>query len=213
MQRKAIRKKKKEPSAKPLDSAVELANAQKRLDDVKTRRIDLIERRSKLEGRIQSVQQDVGRKYLAGDHTGIRQTAEMRAEIEAIAAAIKALDEDERQLGVDVERAKACDLRQRAAQKVAELETLDAQTAILLAQLSTLEGVEFSRSILSSQPLPGAWLTPLLKPPLEYQGVLELGVNIPRKEAIVAVPRSRRLRMEIEEIELEALIIEQRVAA
>ena len=110
---------------------------------------------------------------------------------------------------VDLQRATARDLRSQAERKRAEMDTLNAQTAKLLAQLSTLKGVRYTHSILSAQPVAGAWLRrENLAPPLEYQGIPELQPNIPGPERKVEIPRSRRLRTEAEELDARAEALE-----
>jgi hypothetical protein len=47
-------------------------------------------------------------------------------------------------------------------------------------------------------------------PPLEYQGVTELVLRQPGGPMIVRAPRSRVLRTEIEELEREASLIEEK---
>jgi chromosome segregation ATPase len=198
-----------------IDSAGELAKARRRLDDVKGQRTQLVARQAELDRQIGSAQQQIGRKYLDGDRSGIRAVAELRSELEAISAALVLLDEDEQLIALDVERARALDLRRQASEKKVQLEELNGKTAKLLLELAKLEDVEFfTHSILSAQPLPGAWLQhATVKPPLDYQGIPELMLNIPASERKIAVPLSRRLRKEVEDLELEATIIEQKLAA
>jgi multidrug efflux pump subunit AcrA (membrane-fusion protein) len=187
----------------------ELDTAEARLNEIHAQRAQLLERQAGLELRIGSAQQEIARRYLHGDRAGIKETAELRAEIDAIQSALVLLSEDAKAAKLNVERARAQRLRRQASEKRAELEALNAQTAALLAKLGELESVPYTHSILSSQPYPGSWLRPAtLQQPLEYEGIVELQLNIPAEQKLY-VPRSRKLRMEITELELQAEKIEQ----
>jgi hypothetical protein len=210
-----VKRKSKQYSTSTVDSAEELRAAEQRLNDIGLQRTELISNRESLETRIQSTQAEIGRKYLQGDRSGIREISELRAEVDGLVAALQELDDEQKRAQLELERAKARDLRQQAARKRAELEALNARTAAFLGKIGDLENVRFTHSILSSQPIATAWLTPILKPPLGFEGILELVVDVPGRPhaSYVYWPRSRKLRAEIGDLEIKAEAIERGLAA
>jgi DNA repair exonuclease SbcCD ATPase subunit len=177
-------------------------------------RTELASNRQSLETRIESTQAEIGRKYLQGDRSGIREISELRAEVDAVIAALQELDAEQKRAQLELERAKARDLRQQTARKRAELESLNARTGALLSKLGEFEGVTYSHSILSSEPRRGAWLTPIITPPVGYESVLEMIVDSPGRplDSYICWPRSRKLRAEMAKLEIEAETIERRLA-
>jgi hypothetical protein len=185
---------------------------QEQLAAIAAKKNELTARRETLEQRIGSAQQQNARRYLAGDASGLEEGARLRAEVETIASALDLLGLDQRAAEADLLAANARDFRDQAAQKGIELAELNVKTAELLEKLSELENVTYTYSILSSQPLPGSWLQwATVKPPLEYQGIPELQLSYPTPDRKIEVPRSRRLRMEIADLEQQADKLEQKL--
>jgi hypothetical protein len=144
--------------------------------------------------------------------SGLEEGARLRSELDTIGSALDLLDVDIKQAESELLAAKARDFRDQAAQKRIELETLNAKTAGLLVELSKLESVEYSHSILSSMPTPGSWLEwGTVTPPKEWMGIPEMQLAIPGRDQKIQIPLSRRLRMQIEEFQREAERIEHRL--
>lgn len=191
-----------------------LAEVQERIEGISSLRAQLVARSVALSALLEAGQRELGRQFLRGDRSGIERRAECQAELDGIAAALEVLDEDEAAAKVELEQARATDCRAQAEQKRRELEALNAKTAPLLAKLGELEGVTYGRAILSSQWLAGSWHVPFgPDEPEEWRSLAELTPAIPGKPEKVAVPRSRRLMREIEELQQEAERIEHRLAA
>jgi len=139
--------------------------------------------------------------------------ADSYAELEALEQAFSTLDAREKAAQVDLQRATARDLRHQAQQKRAELAELNAATALLLAELTALEQPEspFTHSCLSSQPIAGAMLHPITlrndHPDIAFLGHWEMRINQPSLPNL-CLPRSRRLRIQIQKLEVEAAEIE-----
>jgi hypothetical protein len=191
--------------------APKLAQAQQRVEEIQTKRTELVSHEASLNARIESAQKEVGREYLTGSRDGLRRVVELRVEIEALQSALELLAADQIAAEIEVERAKAAEVRQRAQTKREELESLDAKTGVLLAKLADLEGVAYTHSILSSEPVIDAYMqVGWGDHPLEYQSVAELVLRQPGGPMIVQAPRSRVLRTEIEELEREASLIEEK---
>jgi hypothetical protein len=191
-----------------------VADVEGRLDHIASTRANLVGTRTSLLARVDAVRRDVGTRYLQGDRSGIQESAEIEAELGAIESALEVLDGEEAGAKVDLERAKVRELRATAEQKRLELEKLEAKTGKLLLQLSDLEDVTFTHSILSSQPLPGVWLRHTdLKEPFEWEAIAELVPNNYAPAGKVAVPLSRRLRREVQESLAQADEIEARLLA
>lgn len=206
MKRKKTLQMKQPKDERPLT----LAEAQERIDQISTRRAQLIAGRIELSSRLETVEQEIGRKYLDGDRSGLQEAGLISAELRAIEAALALLTEDQKAATIDLDSARARDLRERVRQKRTELERLNRETQALLTKLGELEDAVFDQAILSSQPLrlSGAWLNPgTLKEPEDWLALTELIPNIPSQRPM-AVPRSRRLRKEIEELQLQASEIE-----
>jgi hypothetical protein len=188
-----------------------LAQAKQRLQDIQTKRSELVSHQASLNARIELAQKEVGREYLTGSRDGLRRVVELRVEIEALQSALELLAADQSAAEIDIERAKAIEIRERAQTKREELESLDAKTGVLLAKLAELEGVRFTHSILSSEPVIDAYMqVGWGDHPLEYQSVAELVLRVPGGPMIVQAPRSRQLRGQIEELEREASLIEEK---
>jgi hypothetical protein len=191
-----------------------LAQAQQRLQEIQTKRAHLGSHQASLNAQIELAQKEVGREYLTGKRDGLRRVVELRVETEAVQSALQTLAVDESAAEMEVERARVADLREQAKQKASELEKLNQETAKLLAELSKLEGVPFTTSILSSQPILGSRgmmgdpLTPNAPDP--WLGICELRVNNPSGH-LAHGPKSRGLREEIRKLEAEAVSIEQKL--
>lgn len=191
---------------------VTLPQAQQRLEQIGVHRARLTADRTRLEQRLEAAQHESSRKYLQGDRSGLQEMGTLRVEREVIEGALALLQQEESAASVDLQRAKVFDLKEQAQRKRVELERLNTETQTLLSKLSELEGVSFTPSILSSQPLPGAWLKPeTLREPEPWLGVLELALNIPGQRNL-ATPRSRRLRAEIEQLEIDAETLERQIS-
>jgi hypothetical protein len=194
--------------------APKLAQAQQRLEEIQNKRTELVSHEASLNARIELAQKEVGREYLTGNRDGLRCVVELRVEIEALQSALELLAADQSAAEIEVERAKAAEIRERAQKKREELESLDAKTGGLLARLAELEGVIYTHSILSSEPVIDAYMqVGWGDHPLEYHSVAELVLCLPGGPMIVQAPRSRQLRTEIEELEGEASLIESKLAA
>jgi hypothetical protein len=87
---------------------------------------------------------------------------------------------------------------------------LNSETATVLARLGEIEGVSYTHSILSSQPVHGTWLDWNLKEAPVWKGLHELHPNRPNEKT--AVPRSRQLRADIEELNAKAEQLEREAA-
>jgi hypothetical protein len=61
--------------------------------------------------RIELAQKEVGREYLTGNRDGLRCVVELRVEIEALQSALELLAADQSAAEIEVERAKAAQLR------------------------------------------------------------------------------------------------------
>ena len=157
--------------------------------------------------RLAESEANAGDAYLDGDETPLREVAELRLRVDGFTAALEALSRRRAVAVLARRRAEASEFRRQAAANKTELSELERKTSGLLGELSKLEGIAFSSSILSSQPL-GAWLTPGYFTPNEkpYLAARELFAD---REAIYGVPRSRALRSDIAELERQAASIEQ----
>lgn len=164
-----------------------VAQAQERLDAIPAKRSELLTRREALEQRIGSTQQQSARQYLAGDFSAIEESGRFHGEIHTIEGALHLLDLDAEEAGRMLLEAKARELRGLAAGKRAELVALNAKTAELLEQVSALEDVPYTHGI-----------------------ELLLGL-VPAGDR--KAPLSRRLRMQIEELERGAVRLEQKLTA
>ena len=134
-----------------------LAKAQQQVDAISSKKSELVSRREALNRRIGSGQEETARRYLTGDTTGLEDTARLQAELDAISIGLDLLGVDLQEAELNLLGAKARDFRDQAEQKKAELEQLSAKTTKVLAELSSLEDVRFTASILSSQPVEGSW--------------------------------------------------------
>jgi hypothetical protein len=108
-----------------------LTEAQKRLAIIHKQRTELVTRQSELGQRLEHVQEESGRRYLAGDRDGLEEVGKIGAELRALESAIAILDEQDREAQISVKRARAHDLRNEASGKRAELEELNAATAVV----------------------------------------------------------------------------------
>ena len=192
-----------------MTKTITLAQAQERLEEIASHRAQLVATRIALDERLETAQKEIGRRYLAGDRSGLQEAAEIRQELAAIESALELLETVQNEADIDLKRATALDLRQQATKKRAELERLNNETQALLAKLSDLEGVRYSHGILNAQPLPEMWVTPELKQPESWHSMWELIPNKPGDFPNIASPRSRNLRGEISELELKAHKIEE----
>ena len=157
--------------------------------------------------RLEKSEANAGDAYLDGDETPLREVAELRLRVDGINAALEALSRRRALAILARRRAEALELRRQAAANKAELSELERKTSRLLGELSKLEGIAFTSSILSSQPL-GAWLTPGYFTPNEkpFLSARELFAD---GGATYGTPRSRIVRLEIAELEKQAALIEQ----
>lgn len=196
----------------PKEQPISLAEAQGRLDEIARHRARLIANRLEMQQRLESLEEQLGRRYLEGDRSGIEQKQAITAELQILESALAILAEDERPAQRELQWAQVRELRARAQEKRTELNRLNENTRVLLAKLSELEGVEFTHSILSSQPLPEMWIgRETLKPnPESWLAFWELMPNVPGQTNL-ASPKSRLLRKEIEELELQADTLQQKL--
>ena len=133
-----------------------LADAQANLDRNSADRERLAGELERLRIQVTSERDQLGEAFLVGDETGIRKLQDLEGRVLAITSAITVLDQRRPLLEVGLKRATAVDLRQLAAAKTAELETLRRATGELLAKLSAIEGVEYDHAILQAQRA-GSW--------------------------------------------------------
>ncbi|MGI9073365.1 MAG: hypothetical protein ACR2JB_19115 [Bryobacteraceae bacterium] len=91
---------------KELKDREPLKQAQQRLEEVRVRGVRLVDRLAILNSRIRNSHQEIGRKYLAGDRSGIRDIAEWSIEVEAVESALQLLAVDRKVAEIEVERAK-----------------------------------------------------------------------------------------------------------
>jgi hypothetical protein len=132
-----------------------LAKAEQRLQEIRSKRTEIQSHLESLNAQLAPAQKEIGREYLTGERKGLLRAVELRVEIEAAQTALELLADDQASAELEVGHAKATEVRDRAKQKRKELESLDAETGALLAKLSALENVNFTRSILSSEPVLG----------------------------------------------------------
>lgn len=152
----------------------------------------------------------IGEAFLDGNETPLREVAELRLRVDGINAALEALNGRRASATLERRRAEAREFRAQAEAKKTELAELERKTGRLLGELAKLEGLPFTSSILSSQPL-GAWLTPGYFTPNEkpFLAARELFAD---REATYGIPRSRALRSEIAELEKNSTAIDQELA-
>ncbi len=190
-----------------------VADAQAALDKLAGDRARLVGMRTGLEERLETAKREMGERYLNGDRSHLKEVSSLAVELEALERALSVLDRHTEAAQGDLQRATVGDLRTQAEQKRKEMAALNIRTAKVLADLGALEEVRYTHSILCSQPLEGSWMQRGgTEPPLEYQGIPELQLNIPVPEKKIAVPRSRRLRMEAEELEEKAEVLEKHLS-
>ncbi|MGI9073362.1 MAG: hypothetical protein ACR2JB_19100 [Bryobacteraceae bacterium] len=193
-----------------------LDQVRERLEQISSHRSQLVASRMNLNNRLEGSRQDAARKYLGGDRSGVLEANTIGAELQTIETALEILNADQKAADIDLERAKAADLRAQAGRKRAKLDSLNAETGALLAKLSALEGVTFTHSILSSQPVLGN--LGMMADPLTYKSpdpwvpIFALAVNNPSGR-IAYAPKSIELREEIKKLEGEAVSIENKLAA
>jgi hypothetical protein len=197
----------------PTPPTITLTEARAALEKIARDRAQLVATRVSLEQRLASARREIGERYFGDERGYLKEVGGLTAELEAVEQAFTTLDAGEKAAHVELQRASARDLRHQAQQKRVELAELNAATTKLLSELGKLEGVAYTHSILSAQPAEGAWVRmENLAPPLEYQGIPELQPNMPGPERKVEIPRSRRLRMEAEELEAKADALENRLS-
>ncbi len=154
------------------------------------------------------LEESAGDAFLDGNEAPLREVTDLRLRADALTAALAALERRKEPARLARRRAEAADFRRQAEQKRSELAELESKTSRLLAELSRIEGVSFTASILSSQPV-GLWLDVGFKPSeREYLAGYELSRDVGGK---YATPRSRTLRTEIEDLEAKALAIEREI--
>jgi hypothetical protein len=182
------------------------------LERISEHRSQLVSNRVSIARRLDVIEEENVERYLQGDSGGLEQESALTAELRVIEKALGVLAEHEKVAEIEVRRATARDIRRQAKEKASELEKLNQETAKLLVELSRLEGVPFTPSILSSQPVlgnRGVMADPLTtNAPDPWLGILELRVNNPSGE-LAHAPRSRGMRAEIRKLEAEAASIEQ----
>jgi hypothetical protein len=88
-----------------------------RLEKISAHRSHLVSTRMRLDERLEASKKDVARKYIDGDRSGLEEAGVITSELQAIETALGILDEDQKAGEMDLKRAKAADLRQRASQK------------------------------------------------------------------------------------------------
>ena len=165
----------------------------------------LVAERAAKQQQLAITEERTGEEYLDGHGESITNLAHLRLELEAIDLALTAARKRRLELVRSRYQLRAADLRLRAGEKQAELDTLNNQTEKLLRKLSELEGVNYDHSILSAQRC-GDWFGPDFRPPQEWMGPADVAPD--PVTGRYQMPRSRRLREEIEALLSEAAKIE-----
>ncbi len=185
-----------------------IQQADELIETLATREAQLAAMAAQVGARLAEVEAQAGDSFLDGDEHPMREVVDLRLQADTLTAALAALERRKEPAHLARRRAEAADFRRQAEQKRSELAELESKTSRLLAELSRLEGVSFTASILSSQPV-GLWLDVGFKPSeREYLAGYELSRDVGGK---YATPRSRTLRTEIEDLEAKALAIEREI--
>jgi len=185
-----------------------LAEAKAAIEQIEADRMRIVGLRRELAQRLEAAEAIAGESYLAGDRGAVREIAELEAEISLIERrALPTLDRRQAEAERELKAANAADLRQQAETKKAELAQLEERTARYLAELSKLEGVEYTAGILSLQ-WRGSWVQGGAHPPESWHGAFVDIAADPTNPEKFAVPRSRKLRNEIADLERRAGEIE-----
>jgi hypothetical protein len=190
-----------------------LAEAGAALDEIERKKSQLSAIQAEVGLRLEQAENGLGEAVLAGDEDAVRNVADIRLRADGLSAALVTLENRRAAALVDQRRATAADLRQQAEAKRAELAALEVKTAKLLAELSALENVPFTVSILSSE-CKGSWYpkTGGLQAPEAHLGCWECFAD-PVNPEMFHTPRSRFLRVEIADLEAKAGKIETELGA
>lgn len=185
------------------------AEAKVAIEEIESDCASLIAMRASIGGKLEGLEQSAGERYLNGDRSAIKEIGELRGELDLIERALGELDRRKAVAALNARRVEAADLRRQAEAKSAELGTLEKETGKLLSGLSALEGISYSAGILSGQ-WQGLWYGEGLKEPQPWQGAMvDLYPDPTNNVERFALPRSRRLRREIAELQAKAAAIEK----
>lgn len=188
-----------------------LAEAKSAISKIENDCAHLIENRSGIGRKLELLQSTGGQRYLSGDRGAIKEIGEFRAELDLIELSLTTLNGQRADAEVDLKRATAADLRNRAELKRSEMAALEAKTGKLLAQLSILENVQYGVGILSNQ-RQGAWCTANWGTPEPWHAAIVDCQSDPLNHTPFAVPKSRLLRAEIADLLHQAAEIEAELA-
>ncbi len=197
-------------SEKPL--TVQQADAA--LADIETRRAQLAAALAKHGAELQEAEAALGEDFLCGKEDAARAVEDLRLRCDALTAALAALDKRQAVAVVNRRLAEAAELRRQAEAKRAELLELERKTAKHLMALSELEGVPYTRVILSSQRASGTWepaVTATIRN-IDYLSPAEV-IRYLASYDPYEVPKSRQLFVAIQELENQAAKIDGEIAA
>ncbi|MGD0500715.1 MAG: hypothetical protein ABSC23_20040 [Bryobacteraceae bacterium] len=188
-----------------------LKQADEQLATLETREAQLAAMLAQTSTRLAEVEATAGDAFLDGDERPMREVGDLRVRVDTLNAALEAIGRRKATTGLARRGAEVVDLRRQVAARKSELSELERKTSKLLAALSEIEGVRYTASILSSQPV-GSWLTPGLYTgaPEPYLAARELFADV---GATYGTPRSRSLRSEISDLERQAKVIEQELGS
>jgi hypothetical protein len=185
-----------------------IQQADELIETLATREAQLAAMAAQVGARLAEVEAQAGDSFLDGDEHPMREVIDLRLQADTLTAALAALERRKEPARLARRRAEAAEFRRQAEEKRSELTRLEQQTSRLLAELSKIEGVPYTASILASQPV-GSWLDIECKPNRR----LHLAAHELLKDvgATYATPRSRTLRAEVEALEVKAVIIEREI--
>src|ERR1039458_10110349 len=133
------------------------AEADAVLDEIERRKAALSSALAGVGLELERAETELGERVLDGHETAVRDVQELRARTDGLNAALIALEKRKAAAVADQKAATAADFRRQAEAKRGELASLDSGISRLLGELSALENVRFTASILSCQ-RNGGWL-------------------------------------------------------
>ena len=191
--------------------SIQTREAQQHLEAIGRQQADLTAKRATLRQQLERMQQEAALGAYP-NREQLRAMAEVAVEIDVISAMLPTVDAERAAAELSLEHLRVDELRSEAERKRDQLKELESKTAEFLKKLAALELVPYTGSVLSSQPAPGLWLDRMtLKPATPWRSIFELVPNNPGAPENVCVPLSRRLRQEIEDLELRALELERQL--
>jgi multidrug efflux pump subunit AcrA (membrane-fusion protein) len=189
------------------EKALTIAMADAALASLESKESQLANLLAQAGTRLAEAEAGAGERFLDGAEDPMREVIDLRLQIDTLNAALAALERRKSEAKLARRRAEAADARRQVKLKRGDLATLEGQTGKLLAELSRLEGIEYSAGILSSQPT-GIWNgADFHSEPKPWEPAHRLKQD-PAGRGGYAAPRSGKLRQEIEDLEKQARIIE-----